>query len=105
MLSNVHNDSVYQNDGEPFSLSLVQKQQARTKEEQRQEVIDQLPVLKEIYEHLSARKAETDSVTKAFELAEKYALSKEEALTVMRILNQLLDTEVKFVKGKLEHVK
>lgn len=99
----MHNDNVYPLNGSAYRPGLEQltKQRERTEGE----VIDQLPVIKKVVEHLDDRIKATDSVKQALVIAENYKLSKDEALAVMDIVRQQLEDDRRYISTQIKNLK
>lgn len=98
------NDNVYPT-STPHYFPHVPKEQEKTLEEEIQQTLEQLPLLKTVVKHLNEKIASTDSVKKALELAEKYEISKENALIVLDIVNQQLASERNYISSRVEKAK
>lgn len=96
------NDNVYPLNGRAFRSSLEMLDERKQRSED--EVLEQLPVLKEVLKRIDDRISATDSVKQALVIAEQYKLSKDEALAVMDIVRLQLEDDRRYLKAKIRNV-
>lgn len=100
-MNSLQNDNVYPNSTARF-FPQIAKEAQKTIQEEVEQTLNQLPVLKEVLKHLDATIAATDSVKKALEISEKYQISRENALIVLDIVNQQLTPERSYIAARVE---
>lgn len=99
----MQNDNVYINDGEPY-VAHAPKEQQRSQSQKRNDTLAQLPLLKEMLQHIEDRIAATDSVKQALIVAETYGCTKDDALVALDLVRQQLETERGFLIGRIDSV-
>lgn len=71
-------------------------------EEERREILSQVPLLAAELKRLDERIEATDSVKQAFAIAKQYDTSNENALIVLDIVRQQLETERNEIRKKVD---
>jgi hypothetical protein len=94
----------YPNNGQYFA-PIVPPAQQKAKEDERDEILAQVPLLKKVIGRLDDRIAATDSIKQAHAVAEKYGTSRENALIGLDIARQQLEVERSYLTGQIEKLK
>jgi hypothetical protein len=97
------NDNVYPLNGRAFRPGLEDLKDKKYQSDE--EVLEQLPVLKQMMNRLNGRIDATDSVKQALVIAEQYKLSKDEALAVMDIVRLQLEDDRRYLTSKIRNLK
>jgi len=96
-------EDMYPNDGELY-VARPPIAQLKSQNEKRDATLAQLPLIKEIVERLDDRIAATDSVKQALIVAETYEITKDDALIVLDLVRQQLETERGYLIGRIDSV-
>jgi hypothetical protein len=99
----MENENIYPNDGQYYAPQAPLSQQ-RSQSQKRTDTLAQLPLIKEILQHIEDRIAATDSVKQALVVAETYKVTKDEALIALDLVRQQLETERSYLKGRIDSV-
>jgi hypothetical protein len=86
-------------------LPFEPRKQSEAKSHEREETLAQVPLLKTVIKRFEKRLAETDSVKEALKLADKYKLTREEALILQNIVHQQLETERRYIEARINRTK
>lgn len=90
--------------GQPF-MPTVPTAQQEAKEKAREDVLQQVPLLRKVIKRLDNRIGATDSVKQALILAKAYGISKEDALIILDTVRQQLEVERGYILGQIEKLK
>jgi hypothetical protein len=79
--------------------------QKELNDQERTDTLAQYPVLQEVGKHLDDRIAATDSVKEALRIATTLKITKEQALIVLDLVRQQLESERGYIANRVARVK
>lgn len=99
-----YNDISPQGYSSPHIIRAISEQE-RKNETERNETLQQLPLLKAVIGRLNTRIVQTDSVQNALRIADKYDIDRETALVVLDIVRPLLEAERKYIETRVKRAE
>ena len=80
-------------------------EQERKRADERNETLQQVPLLKQVIDRLKKREAETDSIQQALAVAKKYGVSEREALVALNIVRPMIEAERRYIEVRVSRAK
>lgn len=86
-------------------LPTVPTSQKEATDKEREDTLAQLPLLKEVVARLESRITKTDSIKEALIVAQRYKISREQALVVLDLVRSQLEGERNYINRRVKRTK